>query len=84
MYRDNKFNRNLNDPRDPTGVHVSDEGAGELYGNFLAFAYDGESDELAEVPSTPGTGRKRDRGSDSSTPPSANRLQKQGRLEKRF
>ncbi|WAR24787.1 YTX2-like protein [Mya arenaria] len=81
VYHENKFNKSFYDPRDPTGVHVSDEGAEELYANFLAFVFDGESDELVEVPSTPGTGRKRGRGSKSSTPPSANRLQKQGRLE---
>ncbi|WAR01915.1 LOW QUALITY PROTEIN: hypothetical protein MAR_008473, partial [Mya arenaria] len=51
----NKFNKSFYDPRDPTGVHVSDEGAEELYANFLAFVFDGESDELVEVPSTPGS-----------------------------
>ncbi|WAR10907.1 LOW QUALITY PROTEIN: hypothetical protein MAR_035983, partial [Mya arenaria] len=65
--------------RDPTGVHVSDEGADELNANFLAFVFDGESDEL--VSPTPGIGRKRGRGSNPSTPPSANRLQKQGRSD---
>ena len=86
FFSEGRFRKTLFDARDPSGVHVSDEGAEELYDSFLAFFYEGESDELEPnelMPITPSAAetRKRARGSSSSTPSSANRKSKQGRID---
>jgi hypothetical protein len=62
------------DSRDPHGLHVSEEGADELYCSLTAFLIEGESDELGDQ--TPWISRKRTRGDSSSTPPSADRKTK--------
>lgn len=76
FFADGKFQKDLFDSNDGSGIHVSDEGAKELYESFTAFFFEGESDELE--PATP-LNRKRDRGSSSSTPPSATRKMKQAK-----
>jgi lysophospholipase L1-like esterase len=74
VFKNGKFQKNMFDSRDPHGLHVSEEGADELYCSLTAFLIEGESDELGDQ--TPWISRKRTRGDSSSTPPSADRKTK--------
>lgn len=78
FYDGTKFMKSLYDARDMKGVHVSDEGAEELYQSFLSFFYEGESDELDCTTLIDDT-RKRERGSSSTTPTSDTRKTKQSK-----
>lgn len=71
--------KKMYDARDAIGVHLSQEGASELYDGFAAFFHHGESDELLPD-KTPICDRKRKACfSSSDTTPSAGRVTKVGR-----
>jgi lysophospholipase L1-like esterase len=74
-----KFKRSMYDARDSSGIHLSVEGAEELYENMVSFLISGESDELETYTNTPFKGDKRPRGSSSTTPQSAERKTKHGK-----
>lgn len=78
IYDDGKFQKSMYDASDGSGVHISHEGARALYDSFYAFFFDGESDELItnETELLTPASRKRERGSSSATPPSADRKTK--------
>lgn len=79
-----KFQKHLFDSSESSGVHISDDGALELYNSFQAFFFEGESDELVTGmfdAMTPFS-RKRERGSSSNTPPSVDRKVKQAKNTK--
>lgn len=75
--KDGNVIKSLFDSKDPSGVHVSDEGAVKLYENWSAFLLDGVFDEEYMVTPT----RKRPRSSNSSTPSSDTRALKHGKCK---
>ena len=83
IFADGKFQKSFYDARDGTGIHLSDGGAVAMYNSFTDFFFHGESDELTSVFELPTPmSKKRERGSSSGTPPSADRKSKQAKSYK--